>query len=166
MIVMFQSYRCTPVNSVKLPSHHIFYMDDHIHGLVPLSLPHDLGMRLVTRIRHQAEDSQLTKLNTHTHTHTHTRMHARTRTHTHACTHTCTHTTTHSAGDPNDLVPTGRRQGNFLSDWKSIHSLALLNLVYDVTSPDLITMVITEMGHIPCTSVPVVLRLSRELQTS
>lgn len=68
------------------------------------------------------------------------------------------------AADPNDLVPISRRQGNFLSDWKSIRSLGLLNLVYDVTSPDLIAMVITEMGNIPCTSVPVVIRIGREVQ--
>ena len=84
---------------------------------------------------------------------------------THSQSKLITHTHTHS-GDPNDLVPTGRRQGNFLANWRSIHSLGLLNLVYDVTSPDLIAMVITEVGHIPCTSVPVILRLSRELQTT
>ena len=51
---------------------------------------------------------------------------------------------------------------NFLSDWQNIKSLNLLNLVYDVTSPDLIAMVVTELGKIPCTSVPVVLRMSRD----
>ena len=68
------------------------------------------------------------------------------------------------AGDPNDLVPINRRQGNFLDDWKSIEKLQLLNLVYDVTSPDLITMVITQLGNIPCSSVPVVLRISRTFE--
>lgn len=63
-------------------------------------------------------------------------------------------------GDPNDLVPIHRRQGDFLRDWKSIENLQLLNLMYDVTSPDLISMVITQLGNIPCTSVPVVLRIS------
>ena len=67
-------------------------------------------------------------------------------------------------GDPNDLVPINRRQGNFLTDWKDIESLGLLNLVYDVTSPDLVSMVITERGVIPCTSVPVVLRIFRDEQ--
>ncbi len=68
------------------------------------------------------------------------------------------------AGDPNDLVPITRRQGNYLSDWRSIEALKILNLVYDVTSSDLITMVITQVGLIPCTSVPVVLRISRDLE--
>lgn len=38
-------------------------------------------------------------------------------------------------------------------------SVTLLNLIYDVTPPDLITCVVTDMGMLPCTSVPVVLRL-------
>ena len=67
-------------------------------------------------------------------------------------------------GDPNDLVSINRRQGNFLTGWKDIPCLGLLNLVYDVTSPDLVSMVITELGVIPCTSVPVVLRISRDEQ--
>ena len=37
--------------------------------------------------------------------------------------------------------------------------LTLLNLTYDVTPPDLISCVVTDMGMLPCTSVPVVLRL-------
>ena len=41
-------------------------------------------------------------------------------------------------------------------------SLAVLNLVYDVTSPDHVAMVITERGNLPCTSVPVVLRVSKD----
>ena len=65
-------------------------------------------------------------------------------------------------GDPNDLVPIGRRHGDILSGWESIPSLGLLNLTYDVTSPDLIAMVITEVGNIPCTSVPVILRISQQ----
>jgi len=63
-------------------------------------------------------------------------------------------------GDPADLVPSSKE--NFLSDWGNIESLNLLNLVYDVTSPNLIAMVVTEVGKIPCTSVPVVLRMSRD----
>ena len=66
----------------------------------------------------------------------------------------------YSSGDPSDLVPISKE--NFLSEWQSINSLNLLNLVYDVTSPDLIAMVVTELGKIPCTSVPVVLRMSRD----
>jgi translation initiation factor 2B subunit (eIF-2B alpha/beta/delta family) len=38
------------------------------------------------------------------------------------------------------------------------HPLQLLNLVYDVTPSTFITMVVTEVGMIPPTSVPVILR--------
>ena len=62
-------------------------------------------------------------------------------------------------GDPNDLVCINRRHGNILSNWKSVPSLGLLNLTYDVTAPNFVAMVITEVGNIPCTSVPVILRL-------
>lgn len=63
-------------------------------------------------------------------------------------------------GDPSDLVPVSKK--NVLSEWQSIKSLNLLNLLYDVTSPSLIAMVVTELGKIPCTSVPVVLRMTRD----
>ncbi len=61
-------------------------------------------------------------------------------------------------GDPDDLVPLGTR-GRILDSWTDTSSLSLLNLTYDVTSADLVTMVITELGLLPCTSVPVVLRV-------
>ena len=61
-------------------------------------------------------------------------------------------------GDPDDLVPIGR---NMLQGWKNLSSLGLLNLTYDVTASELVTMVVTEVGNIPCTSVPVILRLSQ-----
>ena len=37
--------------------------------------------------------------------------------------------------------------------------LKVLNLTYDVTPPDYIAMVATELGMLPCSSVPVVLRV-------
>ena len=46
-----------------------------------------------------------------------------------------------------------------LADWQNHSSLRLLNLVYDVTPPELVDLVITELGMIPCSSVPVVLRV-------
>ncbi|ESO85972.1 hypothetical protein LOTGIDRAFT_129894, partial [Lottia gigantea] len=61
-------------------------------------------------------------------------------------------------GDPNDLVKIGNKPP-CLTDWKEYNSLTLLNLVYDVTPPELITAVITEFDIIPSTSVPVVLRV-------
>lgn len=63
-----------------------------------------------------------------------------------------------SADDPDDLIVLrkGRAQ---LGGWAENKSLRLLNLVYDVTPPDLVDLVITDLGMIPCTSVPVVLRV-------
>ncbi|XP_078506228.1 translation initiation factor eIF2B subunit delta isoform X2 [Lissotriton helveticus] len=60
--------------------------------------------------------------------------------------------------DPDDLILT--RNGKApLESWNSNTSLHLLNLVYDVTPPDFVDLVITDLGMIPCTSVPVILRV-------
>ncbi|OWZ09806.1 Translation initiation factor eIF-2B subunit delta [Phytophthora megakarya] len=79
-------------------------------------------------------------------------------------------------GDPDELVssyctdkPSRRRSahGNassgsssshILSDWRDLADLKLLNLVYDVTPIDYVSMVVTELGMIPPTSIPAVLR--------
>lgn len=66
--------------------------------------------------------------------------------------------------DPDDLVPLTRESPDVLSDWRDVNSLHLLNLVYDVTPPHFVSMVITEVGMIPCTSVPVVLRVQNPEQ--
>lgn len=63
-------------------------------------------------------------------------------------------------GDPDDLVNIGNKTA-YLSDWRDYNSLTLLNLVYDVTPPEFVSVVITELGLIPCTSVPVVLRMKQ-----
>lgn len=60
--------------------------------------------------------------------------------------------------DPDDLIVTRKGQTH-LQDWQQVDSLGLLNLVYDVTPPDFVDLVITDLGMIPCTSVPVVLRV-------
>ncbi|XP_076873036.1 translation initiation factor eIF2B subunit delta [Brachyhypopomus gauderio] len=60
--------------------------------------------------------------------------------------------------DPDDLIVT-RKGKTQLEDWQCVKSMRLLNLVYDVTPPDFVDLVITELGMIPCTSVPVVLRV-------
>lgn len=43
--------------------------------------------------------------------------------------------------------------------WQTNNYLTPLNLMYDVTPPNLVTAVITEIAILPCTSVPVVLRV-------
>lgn len=60
--------------------------------------------------------------------------------------------------DPDDLL-CERGEHVALANWQSYSSLRLLNLVYDVTPPELVDLVITELGMIPCSSVPVVLRV-------
>ncbi|XP_065074472.1 translation initiation factor eIF2B subunit delta isoform X2 [Ochlerotatus camptorhynchus] len=66
-------------------------------------------------------------------------------------------------GNPNDLIlHSGTRQNrscNPLADWESINHLTPLNLHYDVTPPELVTAVVTEVAILPCTSVPVILRI-------
>lgn len=63
-------------------------------------------------------------------------------------------------GDPDDLLTCQRDPaGSPIARWRDMDKLFLLNLKYDVTPADLVTNVITELGILPCTSVPVVLRL-------
>lgn len=61
-------------------------------------------------------------------------------------------------GDPDALVRPDASDATTLSGWKSIDSLKLLNILYDVTPSEYVTVVITEIGLIPVTSIPVVLR--------
>lgn len=59
-------------------------------------------------------------------------------------------------GDPDDLV--GADTDGPIADWRDMPQLKLLNLMYDVTPTKFITMVVTEAGVIPPTSVPVIIR--------
>ena len=47
-----------------------------------------------------------------------------------------------------------------LSGWKDVPNLQLLNLMYDLTPAEYVTMIITEYGIISPSSVPVIIRLS------
>lgn len=63
--------------------------------------------------------------------------------------------------DPDYLVnrqPNSRDRNETLVGWRDIPALKLLNIMYDVTPAENITVVITDVGMIPCTSIPVVLR--------
>ena len=60
---------------------------------------------------------------------------------------------------PDELVIQGESSSP-LSKWRDTSNLQLLNLMYDVTPAEYITMVITEYGSLPPSSVPVVHRLS------
>ncbi|KAJ1862825.1 hypothetical protein LPJ73_000665 [Coemansia sp. RSA 2703] len=62
-----------------------------------------------------------------------------------------------------DLTPEAKAAATLkancpLSDWRSTPNLHLLNLMQDVTPPEFVTVIITEVGMIPTTSIPVVLR--------
>jgi len=49
-----------------------------------------------------------------------------------------------------------------LEGWKNIKKLILLNLTYDLTPMDHVSVVVTEVGLIPPTSVPVVIREAQQ----
>ena len=50
-----------------------------------------------------------------------------------------------------------------LSNWKNIDDLVLVNLEYDLTPIDFVQVIITEMGMVPPTSVPVIIREQRRV---
>ncbi|GAU49894.1 hypothetical protein TSUD_281790 [Trifolium subterraneum] len=62
-------------------------------------------------------------------------------------------------GDP-DAVATvpGRMDINYLDNWTNKENLQLLNLMYDVTPSDYVSVIVTDHGMIPPTSVPVIVR--------
>lgn len=67
-----------------------------------------------------------------------------------------------SADNPNEST-TGPENKSPLEDWKSKKNLQLLNIMYDVTPAEYIDMIITEMGSLPPSSVPVVHRMSTNI---
>jgi translation initiation factor eIF-2B subunit delta len=64
-------------------------------------------------------------------------------------------------GDPNALVSSknSRTEYEHLKGWESKPHLTPLNLRYDITPPELVTVVVTEVALLPCTSVQVILRV-------
>ncbi|CAL5191325.1 unnamed protein product [Lathyrus oleraceus] len=62
-------------------------------------------------------------------------------------------------GDP-DVVSkvSGRQDVNHLDGWANTENLQLLNLIYDATPSDYVSMIVTDYGMIPPTSVPVIVR--------
>ncbi|XP_049851502.1 translation initiation factor eIF-2B subunit delta-like [Schistocerca gregaria] len=62
-------------------------------------------------------------------------------------------------GDPEELVSSSNPpSSNPLHFWRENPNLKLLNLVYDLTPTEFISMVISEVGAVPPTSVPVIIR--------
>ncbi|KAG9450098.1 hypothetical protein H6P81_010063 [Aristolochia fimbriata] len=62
-------------------------------------------------------------------------------------------------GDPDAISKVhGRRDLDHLSNWAELENLQLLNLVYDATPSDYVSMIVTDYGMVPPTSVPVIVR--------
>lgn len=59
-------------------------------------------------------------------------------------------------GNPDDLVINDKC---CLTNWQAKSKMSPLNLMYDITPPELVTAVVTEVSILPCTSVPVILRI-------
>ncbi|XP_028805852.1 translation initiation factor eIF-2B subunit delta [Neltuma alba] len=68
-------------------------------------------------------------------------------------------------GDP-DVVSKvqGREDVNHLDGWANKDNLQLLNLIYDATPSDYVSMIVTDYGMVPPTSVPVIVREYRREQ--
>lgn len=62
-------------------------------------------------------------------------------------------------GDPADIIATSLVSNDSLKNWRELPTLQPLNLLYDITSPDLLSGLITEKCVLPCTSVSVLLRV-------
>lgn len=62
--------------------------------------------------------------------------------------------------DPDKVVTVDASEKNsYLLNWRDNNYLTPLNLMYDVTPSDFVTAVVTEIAVLPCTSVPVILRI-------
>ncbi|XP_073018828.1 uncharacterized protein [Primulina eburnea] len=62
-------------------------------------------------------------------------------------------------GDPDAIARvSGRKEISYLNGWVKSENLQILNLIYDATPSDYVSMIITDYGMIPPTSVPVVVR--------
>ncbi|KAL2865177.1 translation initiation factor eIF2B subunit delta [Aspergillus lucknowensis] len=55
---------------------------------------------------------------------------------------------------------TPKNNGSPLKDWRDTPNLQLLNIMYDVTPAEYVDMVVTEMGSLPPSAVPIVHRMS------
>ncbi|RMZ54700.1 hypothetical protein APUTEX25_003078 [Auxenochlorella protothecoides] len=64
-------------------------------------------------------------------------------------------------GDPDLLVEMPGGEKAWLEGWREQEGLGLLSLMYDTMPAQFVSMVITEVGAIPPTSVPVILREQR-----
>jgi translation initiation factor eIF-2B subunit delta len=66
--------------------------------------------------------------------------------------------TQNELGNPDALLIHNDKDECVLADWKETPNLKLLNLLYDVTPPEFVSGIVTEVGIIPPSSVAVLLR--------
>jgi translation initiation factor eIF-2B subunit delta len=67
--------------------------------------------------------------------------------------------------DPDELLLASTKPpAGTLTGWRDVKNLQLLNLMHDVTPADYIDMIVTELGIVPPSSVPVLQRLANEGQ--
>ncbi|WVZ59930.1 hypothetical protein U9M48_010012 [Paspalum notatum var. saurae] len=67
-------------------------------------------------------------------------------------------------GDPDVILKVPGNAEGHLKNWADNANLQLLNLTYDATPPDYVSMIITDYGMLPATSVPVIVREYRKEQ--
>lgn len=74
--------------------------------------------------------------------------------HKHTISLTITFITAHIflIGNPYDVVKSNENNSP-LANWESVPNLTPLNLYYDVTPPELVSAVVTEVAILPCTSM-------------
>ncbi|KAB7495206.1 Translation initiation factor eIF-2B subunit delta [Armadillidium nasatum] len=62
-------------------------------------------------------------------------------------------------GDPSVIVNCpSHKYRNYLENWKASPNMNLVNLMYDVTPPELINVLVTESSNYPTSVVPVIIR--------
>ncbi|ODV79378.1 putative translation initiation factor eIF-2B subunit [Suhomyces tanzawaensis NRRL Y-17324] len=61
-------------------------------------------------------------------------------------------------GQANEVKEVQDTNKSPLQDWRNMPSLNILNVMYDLTPPEYIKKVVTELGALPPSSVPVILR--------
>ncbi|KAL3460333.1 hypothetical protein BJX64DRAFT_263307 [Aspergillus heterothallicus] len=64
---------------------------------------------------------------------------------------------------PAESNTASKKDGSPLTDWRDTPNLQLLNIMYDVTPAEYVDMVVTEMGSLPPSAVPIVHRMSTNL---
>jgi len=67
-------------------------------------------------------------------------------------------------GDPDVILKVPGKAEDHLKNWADNANLQLLNLTYDATPHDYVSMIITDYGMLPPTSVPVIVREYRKEQ--